>query len=76
MRVTGDNIGVSSIPEGDGQYQQASTYYPSLTLQERQEYLEEINGELAIHLSILYFMVEIFRGDETWADELSKVPQE
>ncbi|KAK4703245.1 hypothetical protein P7C70_g2979, partial [Phenoliferia sp. Uapishka_3] len=38
--------------------------------QERQDYLDEINGELAIHLAILYFMVEVYRGDDEWAEEL------
>lgn len=53
-------------------YGQSQSYFPSLTPQERQEYLEEINGELAVHLSILYFMLEILRGDPSWADDLSK----
>jgi hypothetical protein len=65
---------VSSMPESDiphysGHQQQQA--FPSLTPQERQEYLEEINGELAIHLSALYFLLETCRGDEGWADELS-----
>jgi hypothetical protein len=64
---------LSSMPDADpSAYGQAQAPYPSLTPQERQEYLEEINGELAVHLSILYFMLEILRGDNTWADELSK----
>lgn len=77
---------LSSIPEPDNAHnspfhQNASPYashghghqpYPGLSPQERQEYLEEINGELAVHLSILYFLVEIGRGDEAWADELSQ----
>lgn len=64
----------SAIPDADSSNQheqgQHQHFYPTLTPQERQEYLEEINGELAIHLSILYFLVEVFRGDESWADEL------
>lgn len=44
--------------------------FPSL--KERQEFLEEINGEIAIHLGTLYFMVEIFRGDDDFAEELSE----
>ena len=53
-------IGWSTQPSG-----------PTITQEERQEYLEEINGELAVHLSVLYFLLEILRGDATWADELS-----
>lgn len=41
------------------------------SMEERQEYLEEINAEMSIYLSILYFMAEIFRGDQDWAEELS-----
>lgn len=44
--------------------------FPSV--KERQEFLEEINGEIAIHLGTLYFMVEIFRGDDDFAEELSE----
>lgn len=63
----------SSMPDSDpATYGQAQAYFPSLTPQERQEYLDEINGELAVHLSILYFMLEILRGDPSWAEELSK----
>lgn len=63
----------SSMPEADpNNYGQTQAYFPSLTPQERQEYLEEINGELAVHLSILYFMLEILRGDPSWADDLSR----
>ena len=56
----------STIPDPD-----APQSPNQFSAQDRQEYLEEINGELAIHLAILYFMVEVFRGDETWASELS-----
>lgn len=62
------------MPEAEpSNYGQTQSYFPSLTPQERQEYLEEINGELAVHLSVLYFMLEILRGDPTWADDLSKL---
>lgn len=39
--------------------------------QEKQEYLDEANGELGLLLGSLYFLVEVNRGDEEWADELS-----
>ena len=38
---------------------------------ERQERLDEINAELALLLAVLYFMVECFRGEEGWGEELS-----
>jgi hypothetical protein len=39
-------------------------------LEERQEFLEELNAELSLYLTILYFLVEMSRGDEAWAEEL------
>ena len=57
----------STIPDPD-----APQSPNQFSAQDRQEYLEEINGELAIHLAILYLMVEVFRGDESWASELSQ----
>lgn len=41
--------------------------------QNRQDRLDEINGELALLLAVLYFMVEVYRGEEEWADELSEL---
>ncbi|BGP36956.1 Factor arrest protein 11 [Rhodotorula kratochvilovae] len=38
--------------------------------QERQDRLDEINAELALLLAVLYFMVECFRGEDEWAEEL------
>jgi cation transport ATPase len=38
---------------------------------ERQERLDEVNAELALLLAVLYFMVECFRGEEGWGEELS-----
>ncbi|GAA5831511.1 hypothetical protein JCM11251_004048 [Rhodosporidiobolus azoricus] len=37
---------------------------------ERQDRLDEINAELALLLAVLYFMVECFRGEEQWGEEL------
>ncbi|ORY85409.1 hypothetical protein BCR35DRAFT_302898 [Leucosporidium creatinivorum] len=65
---------VSGIPDPDAPYhgmggggaRDADGY----TQQERQEQLDEINGELALLLAVLYFMVECFRGEEQWGEEL------
>ena len=50
------------------------------TAYERQEALDEINGELALYLAVLYIMVEVFRGEEEWAEDLSacrrSIPQQ
>ncbi|GAA6052338.1 hypothetical protein JCM3770_007259 [Rhodotorula araucariae] len=37
---------------------------------DRQERLDEINAELALLLAVLYFMVECFRGEDEWAEDL------
>ncbi|BGP12930.1 hypothetical protein JCM10213_004349 [Rhodosporidiobolus nylandii] len=37
---------------------------------ERQDRLDEINAELALLLAVLYFLVECFRGEEKWGEEL------
>ncbi|GAA6005583.1 hypothetical protein JCM10207_005258 [Rhodosporidiobolus poonsookiae] len=37
---------------------------------ERQDHLDEVNAELALLLAVLYFMVECFRGEEQWGEEL------
>ncbi|GAA94758.1 uncharacterized protein L969DRAFT_94615 [Mixia osmundae IAM 14324] len=51
----------------------ASPLAPSMTRVERAECLEEINSELSMYLSILYFMGEIFNGDLQWAEEIMSV---
>lgn len=38
----------------------------------KQERLDEINAELATLLAIVYFMVECFRGEDKWGQELSE----
>ncbi|KAI5478586.1 hypothetical protein MNV49_004845 [Pseudohyphozyma bogoriensis] len=53
-------------PEDNGR----ATPDMSAAQREKQAALDEVNGELALLLTILYFMVEATRGDETWADEL------
>lgn len=55
----------SSTPDVDPAFPQHSSHA-------RQESLDGINAELAVLLAILYFMLEVFRGDEGWADELSE----
>ncbi|KAK4054759.1 Factor arrest protein 11 [Microbotryomycetes sp. JL201] len=60
---------LSAIPDPD------SAHSPSAaqTAYERQECLDEINGELALYLAILYIMVEAHRGEEQWGDQLMKL---
>jgi hypothetical protein len=69
--VGGRHDWISSLPEAPDPNSAFSPPGPYLDAHDRQAFLEEINGELAIHLAVLYFMVEVFRGDETWGEELS-----
>ncbi|PLW34135.1 hypothetical protein PCASD_11606 [Puccinia coronata f. sp. avenae] len=68
--VGGRHDWISSLPEAPDPNSAFSPPGPYLDAHDRQAFLEEINGELAIHLAVLYFMVEVFRGDETWGEEL------
>ncbi|KAI8446653.1 hypothetical protein BY996DRAFT_7797118 [Phakopsora pachyrhizi] len=66
--VGGRHDWISSLPESSDP--NTSHMGPYLEPSDRQAFLEEINGELAIHLAIIYFMVEVFRGEESWGEEL------
>ncbi|KAA1069962.1 hypothetical protein PGTUg99_050162 [Puccinia graminis f. sp. tritici] len=68
--VGGRHDWISSLPEAPDPNSSFSPTGPYLDAHDRQAFLEEINGELAIHLAVLYFMVEVFRGDDTWGEEL------
>lgn len=35
--------------------------------------MEEICTELSVYLGMLYFLIEIFKGDEEFGEELSKM---
>lgn len=59
--------GVSQLVDAD-----APVAEGEMDHEERNEVLEEVNKELAVYLAILYFMMEVNRGDEEWGDELSK----
>lgn len=59
--------GVSMLFDPD-----AASLPGEMSHQERNETLEEVNKELALYLAILYFMMEVNRGDEAWGDELSE----
>ena len=40
--------------------------------QDKQECIEEVNTELSVYLGIMYFLVEALKGNDGFADELSK----
>lgn len=35
--------------------------------------MEDLNAEIGVYLGIIYFVVEVFRNDETFGDELSEL---
>ncbi|SCV68896.1 BQ2448_1017 [Microbotryum intermedium] len=55
---------------GDSHPHQEEAFYEA---QHRQEQLDEINSELALLLAVLYFMMEVHRGDQGWAEELMQL---
>ncbi|GAA5896651.1 Far11p [Sporobolomyces salmoneus] len=64
--------------DGGGPYHPQQRNQPPVMLTEeeeekeriRQEKLDEINAELATLLAVVYFMVECFRGEDQWGQEL------
>jgi hypothetical protein len=43
----------------------------NITEAEKQESLDDINLEVSFYCGMLYFIVQIFKGDEEFGDELS-----
>lgn len=48
----------------------ADAYQYNITPAEKQEFVEEVNTELSVYLGMLYFLVEMFKGDEQFGEEL------
>ncbi|GAB1519657.1 Factor arrest protein 11 [Rhizoctonia solani] len=55
---------LSNISESD-------TRHLGISQAEKQDFIEEVNTELSMYYAILYFMVEVMKGDEDFGDELS-----
>ena len=43
----------------------------NLSSSEKQEFVEEVCTELSVYLGMLYFLIEVFKGDEDFGEELS-----
>jgi hypothetical protein len=41
-------------------------------MSESLQHIDSVNTEIGIYIGLLYFAVEVFRGDEAFADELSE----
>ncbi|KAG8741707.1 Factor arrest protein 11, partial [Ceratobasidium sp. 428] len=54
---------LSNISESD-------TRHLGISQTEKQDFIEEVNTELSMYYAILYFMVEVMKGDEDFGDEL------
>lgn len=55
----------SSLSEQDAAHFQISA-------QDRADILEEVTTELSVYLGMLYHVIEVFKGHDDFADELSK----
>jgi hypothetical protein len=42
------------------------------SIAESNHQMDKVNVEIGIYIGLLYFTVEVFRGDEAFADELSE----
>ena len=44
----------------------------NISVQEKADFMEEVTTELSVYLGMLYHMVEVLKGHDDFADELSK----
>ena len=44
----------------------------NISPQEKSDFMEEVTTELSVYLGMLYHMVEVFKGHDDFADELSE----
>jgi len=43
-----------------------------VTIQERADLIEEVLTEVSVYLGMLYHLIEVFKGHDDFADELSQ----
>jgi hypothetical protein len=44
----------------------------NLSIAEKQEFVEEVCTELSVYLGMLYFLIEVFKADDEFGEELSR----
>ncbi len=44
----------------------------NISPQEKADFMEEVTTELSVYLGMLYHMVEVFKGHDDFAEELSE----
>ena len=50
--------------------EQEMTHF-NMTANDRQEFMEEVCTELSVYLGMLYFLLEVFKPDHEFGEELS-----
>lgn len=50
----------------------ADAAHLNITASQKSDFMEEVTTELSVYLGMLYHMVEIFKGHDDFADELSE----
>jgi hypothetical protein len=45
----------------------------NLSAGEKQDFVEEVCTELSVYLGMLYFLIEVFKGDDDFGEELSRL---
>lgn len=48
------------------------TRHFNISAQDKADFLEEVNTELSVYFGMLYFLIEVFKGDDELAEELSE----
>ena len=49
------------------------TQHFNISAADKQESMEEVNTEISIYCGMLYSLVQVFKGDEEFGEELSKL---
>lgn len=45
-----------------------------ISVQDKADLIEEVTTEISVYLGIMYHLIEIFKGHDDFADELSEFP--
>ena len=48
------------------------TRHMNISHQEKLDFLEEVNTELSVLFGMLYHLLEVFKGDDEFSEELSE----
>lgn len=48
------------------------TRHLNISVQDKADFLEEVNTELSVYFGMLYLLIEVFRGDDDFGEELSR----